>query len=317
MTWVAWRQYRLELIIALVLLVALTAFLVPTGVQKLALFRDSDLMACLNSSTEDCSGLTRRFLESYGVLSGIVMWFVFTPAIIGMLLAAPIVLEFEQRTYRLAWTQSITRGRWLAVRLGLALLGALAFAMLLTPLTTWWFAPQDRLQDSFATSFYLKGAMPFVYTVFTLALALVSGVLSRRTLLAMVVTVVGFLVAMLTIANGLRPHYLPPIERIEPITASSLSSTSSMVLPDRAWVVGSSIVDPEGNVVGEDEISRMCGPFGKQIVPCLQERGLKSRVVYHPANRFWTFQAIEASIFLAAAAVLLGLTVWVVRRRMS
>jgi hypothetical protein len=41
-----------------------------------------------------------------------------------------------------------------------------------------------------------------------------------------------------------------------------------------------------------------------------------NKVRFHPADRFWTFQAIEAAIFLGAAVPLLGLTVWVVRRRM-
>lgn len=32
--------------------------------------------------------------------------------VFGILLAAPFVLELEQGTYRLVWTQSITRTRW-------------------------------------------------------------------------------------------------------------------------------------------------------------------------------------------------------------
>ena len=34
------------------------------------------------------------------------------------------------------------------------------------------------------------------------------------------------------------------------------------------------------------------------------------------SSEFWTAQAVEAAIFVGAAAVLLGLTVWVVSRRM-
>ena len=40
------------------------------------------------------------------------------PAIIGIFWGAPLVArELETGTYRLAWTQSVTRTRWLAVKL--------------------------------------------------------------------------------------------------------------------------------------------------------------------------------------------------------
>ena len=38
-------------------------------------------------------------------------------------------------------------------------------------------------------------------------------------------------------------------------------------------------------------------------------------VTYQPASRYWTFQWIEFGIYLAAAAVLVGICVWSVRRR--
>ena len=38
-------------------------------------------------------------------------------------------------------------------------------------------------------------------------------------------------------------------------------------------------------------------------------------MVYHPADRFWTFQLVEAGLFIAVAAVLIGVVVWRVRRR--
>jgi hypothetical protein len=36
----------------------------------------------------------------------------------------------------------------------------------------------------------------------------------------------------------------------------------------------------------------------------------------HPADRFWTFQLIEAALFVAVAAVLIGVVAWRVRRLM-
>ena len=42
------------------------------------------------------------------------------PALIGMFWGAPIIAhELETGTFRLAWTQSVSRLRWLLVKLGL------------------------------------------------------------------------------------------------------------------------------------------------------------------------------------------------------
>jgi len=38
-------------------------------------------------------------------------------------------------------------------------------------------------------------------------------------------------------------------------------------------------------------------------------------VLYQPADRFWTFQGIEAGIFVALALALLVLTLWWMRKR--
>ncbi|MCI0437568.1 MAG: ABC transporter permease subunit [Chloroflexi bacterium] len=335
MIWVAWRQYRLELIMGLVLLTALAAFLVPTGIQQVASFSDSGLTACLNAGAEDCAQKGDNFIDDFRSLNQIVQWFLFVPAIIGVLLAAPIVMELEQRTCRLAWTQSITRWRWLATKLGLALLAAVAFSLMFTLLMTWWFAPQDRLQDPFATSFYFKGAMPFVYTVFALAVALTVGALSKRTIPAVLVTLLVFFVAQLSIGNGLRQHYLEPTEQITAVngvSATSLAESNPQVIyePDRDWTLSNHVIDGAGNYLTDLQLQEMCGSGEKQVsgsannqigvglgwLPCLESHGVRNVVISHPADRFWTFQGIEAAIYLGAAIPLLGLTVWVVSQRM-
>ena len=41
------------------------------------------------------------------------------PALIGAFWGAPLITrEFEAGTFRLAWNQSVTRARWLAIKLG-------------------------------------------------------------------------------------------------------------------------------------------------------------------------------------------------------
>jgi hypothetical protein len=51
--------------------------------------------------------------------------------------------------------------------------------------------------------------------------------------------------------------------------------------------------------------------------PAAGTTGLRGRLTRaeQPASRFWAFQGIETGIFVVLAAVLLGVTFWVIKRR--
>jgi hypothetical protein len=51
------------------------------------------------------------------------------------------------------------------------------------------------------------------------------------------------------------------------------------------------------------------------MTSCWHEHGVKLVQAYQPADRFPLFQGIETAIFVIAAIALLGLSVWLVRRR--
>jgi ABC-type transport system involved in multi-copper enzyme maturation permease subunit len=207
MTWVAWRQHRNELIIVLAMLVALVAYMVPAGLDKHELYNNSGLKACVEAG-QDCPDLRFQLQDGYDSFNNIVGWFNFMPGIVGTLLAVPLIAEFEQRTYRLAWSQSVTRGRWLATRLGVALAGVTLFAVVLTLLATWVYAPSDQTAvlapKDLGNSFDFEGAMPFAYTFFAFTLSLATGVVSRRTSVAMAAGLVGFLALRLLVMELLR-----------------------------------------------------------------------------------------------------------------
>ena len=59
-------------------------------------------------------------------LNGLLGWMTLVPGVIGVVLAAPFILELENGTYRLAWTQSVTPRRFVAVKLGITVAAALA-----------------------------------------------------------------------------------------------------------------------------------------------------------------------------------------------
>jgi hypothetical protein len=47
---------------------------------------------------------------------------------------------------------------------------------------------------------------------------------------------------------------------------------------------------------------------------CVTAHGYPGYLIYQPASRFWTFQGIEAGIYLVLAAALLGVTFRVLKR---
>jgi ABC-type transport system involved in multi-copper enzyme maturation permease subunit len=61
------------------------------------------------------------------------------PTLIGTFWGAPLIArELESGTFRVAWTHSVTRTRWLAVKLGVVGLSSIAVVGLLSLMVTWW-----------------------------------------------------------------------------------------------------------------------------------------------------------------------------------
>src|SRR5262249_58639575 len=121
---------------------ALAAVLAPTGIDRAHVYHRAGLGACLGpTSSPACAQAIDAFGSRFDSLGSLVAWFTLIPGLVGVLLAAPFVLELEEGTYRLAWTQSITRRRWIVTKLGLAVATAVLVALAVTLLMTWWRTP--------------------------------------------------------------------------------------------------------------------------------------------------------------------------------
>jgi hypothetical protein len=239
------------------------------------------------------------------------------PALLGILIAAPFVLEFERGTFRLAWTQSVTRGRWLAMRIGLIVGACVAASAFVTLLMTWWRRPLDAASSRLADGFDHEGLVPSAYTLFAAALVIAIGVVLGRTAAAIGLSLVAFLVARIAIAAWARPNYQDPIRETRPGSAD--------VTPRDAWVFseGEELVVPDGERPDPAALSNCLGDLTKTAAKakteCFDRYGIvqNSFATYQPADRFWLFQAIEASIFAGAAVALLAFSILWIRKRIS
>jgi hypothetical protein len=314
--WLTWRQQRTETLVAALLLVLVAALLVPTGLHMASVYESEGIGACVADPGGGCRETLDAFVARWDRLLNVVGWLNLVPALIGALLAVPLVLEFERGTFRLAWTQSVTRDRWLAVRIALVVGAALAVSVLLTLLMTWWRGPLDEVNGRFSDGFDLEGLVPTAYTLFAVGLVLAIGVVLRRTAAAIGLALVLFIAARIAIAAWARPNYAEPIRE---------SWAGAAPSPDLrgAWVYsqGGELRTVEGLPPDPGALSACVEDATRKTFDdaCIDRLGLvqSTFATYQPADRFWLFQAIEAGIFTAAALALLGFTVWWIRRRIG
>jgi hypothetical protein len=315
-TWLVWRQHRGEGLLTLIVLAVLGAFLLITGLEMAHTSQQSGLSACLARSADQtaCGPLVTAFMNQFDYLIIYSPFLVFLPLLFGALVGAPVVArELEQRTHLLVWTQSITRMRWLAVKLALMLSTGLVVFAILMALLIWWYAPIAQFNGSFTSKVFYDFSGPVwpAAAILALALGIFAGTLTRRTILAIFVTIVVFLAIRLPVGVFWRPNFQPPITITWPHAQGTFKEPPPVTLSPQDWIISSGWLDVRGNRVGGP---RTCS--GDQTLDqCLQANGIQTNyLTYQPADRFWTFQWTEASIYLAFSALALGATAWLVRR---
>ena len=322
MIWLMWRQHRGEAIVVGLALALLATVLIVTGLDMAGAYQQLGVGACLGpSANANCADIVEAFRHQFGAWPSLLTWLNLAPMLLAMLVGAPLVArELEQRTHHLVWTQSITRLRWVAVKLALILGAGLVASALLTALLTWWRGPFDQLDGAFAPSgFDFEGIVPLAYMAYAFALAIAAGALLRRTIPAMAVTVAGFLAVRLSILNWARPQYQPPLV----YTWDPVLTQPSLPQNRGDWSIDGSWADSLGHKLDLNQVISTCAPNsthfdmqpGTAFTQCTHAHGWLFTVTLQPADRFWLFQDIEAAIFFGLAIILLALTIWWVRRR--
>jgi ABC-2 family transporter protein len=321
MIWLTWRQHRTEIFLVGGALALIALALVVTGREIADAYQQWGVGACVaNPELPNCFDIISRFEDQYGFWASAIPWLNLVPALLAILIGAPLVArELEHGTHRLIWTQSVTRTRWLAAKLGIVLGIGLVVAVVLTAILTWWRTPFDAMGGHMPPDgFDLEGTVSLGYIVYALALAITASTLLRRVVPAMVVTLAGFLAVRLPVEFWLRAHYLPPLT----VTASPMQDTSSPGRMD--WRLDDGWLDAQGHPQDFSHILSVCTDHGTNltqtklsILQCAQDHGWLTYTVYQPADRFWLFQGIETALFVVLALALLGLAIWWVRRRIS
>lgn len=343
MMWLTWRQLRANLIVIGVGALALGLAAALTGPHLADVYAESadTFLAWVATQNVD------QQVYIVGMAAGYVV-----PAIVGAFWGAPMIArELEAGTHRLAWTQGVTRTRWLATKLGLGLLVASAVAGLISLGMTWWAHPIDQAVAAGSSDpdsifsvgrilpvlFASRGIAPIGYAVFAFVLGILAGAMIRRTVPAMAVTLAVYTALQIVMPMWIRPHLVEPVDKIGAITADNLHGIRGHgprqideldveIEVPAGWTLSTETVDAAGKTVDTIPswvVQCLPGPGeeqpvgGGQIEACfdrLADEGYRQEVVVQPAGHYWALQWRETGLLFGGAALLAGACFWRVRR---
>jgi ABC-type transport system involved in multi-copper enzyme maturation permease subunit len=359
--WLTWRQFRAQAITGVVAVALFAILLALTESHMTSLYDASGIVGCHGDSS--CAGAANQFLLDLtsgrtvsflpeGANPYVILYFLsvlvilIAPAVIGCFWGAPLIArELETGTSRLAWNQSITRARWLTVKLAMAGIAAMVVTEAFSLLQAWWAAPIGKAvglggsasimsegrfgQFVFAT----HGITPLGYAAFGFALGVTAGLLVRRAIPAMAVTLAIFAVVQFVTPLWIRPNLLPSSQTIATIQGAGANVTSAgphtivfsaTAVPGHpgAWITSSDAVNVAGHPVSgvplacQSAIPGTLGPGGSPALnDCLASHGIRVAVGYHADSQYWPLQLAETGLFLVLALALAWYCFWRLNRR--
>ncbi|MCU1591171.1 MAG: hypothetical protein JWP11_2427 [Frankiales bacterium] len=360
MTWLTWRQLRVQSMLVLAAAGALALALVLTAHGLRTAYR-ADLATFIDQ-------LQFQKFDGFLYVAGLVA-VLSAPPVIAAFWGGPLIArELETGTHRLVWNQSTTRRRWLAMKL--AVTGAIAVAVcgLLGLVVSWWSSPIDRAVAAGHGSgrfslprldpvvFGARGIVSIGYVVFGLAAGVALGLLLRRSIPAVAVTLVVVAAAEILVPRLVRPHLVSPAVENVVISRDNLQGIQIQGSPnDRTsgpvrltvrsgsagdWGLANETVDSTGRVAStlpswlgtclrekvgappdpSQGTTKTRAPGRDALEPCfarLASEGYRQHVTYQPARHFWSLQLRETALLLLLAGLLVGFCFWRIDRDVS
>ena len=299
MIWVTWRQHRLEALWAAIFTGLLGASIGWVAYAVWVASPDcpsaAGLRYCLPGGMlgKVAQGLAQFNLFQYGL--------VVLPALAGAFIGAPLVArEVENGTQRLAWTQGVTRSRWILTKLALLIAPLLIAATVVGMLEVVLLNVQGPLINRWDV-FDQQAPLVVASTLFAIALGLAFGAIVGRSVPAMAFTLVTFVVVRIGIAELVRPHFMAPLR----YATHNMGILGIQAKPTAWWLGVPDFYDSAGHLLS----TGIGGTVMGQPAYAVQ--------YFQPGDRFWAFQSIESALLVALALGLLALAVFWTTRRMS
>lgn len=342
----AWLQTRTQTAATAAAVFALAVLATLTGIHLAHLY--GSLVAHCQSG---CDLATSQFASHYNFLQHAMdILAQLAPPLIGLFWGAPLLArELETGSYRLAWTQSVSRSRWLLTKLGLGALATMTLAGLLTLTITWWYRSLDKVGTNQYAVFDRRDLVPVGYALFAFATGALFGALLRRTVPAMVATLVLYVLARVASTLWIRPHLLGTKHTSGSLLDSdrfgftardggALTMIARGSGPPQSWTLSSHLATSTGQVPSSSALSAFLQqncpgiqlppavPLGRAVTKAPDPEAFRAcqtaaartyhlEVSYQPASHYWPLQWLETGLFVGLALLAAAGCYWLITRR--
>lgn len=288
MTWVAWRVQRLQYLAAAGVVLVIGLWLTLSGSNGSSAWSQA-------SSRGDIIVLTAL------------------PGLLGLALGASLVAdEFRHGTNRLAWSQSISRNRWLVGKLAVGTVVVCGLTGLLVPLLGWWSGAVNSGLDVQPKLFDITGVVVVGYALFAFLLGAALGAMIHRPGWAFAAGVPIFALVRLLV-GAVRSTLVSSVSLVQPVQGSEpngwvlhygyLPFGRTTPAAGRTW----STLSHQAGVC----FSRVSSSAGE--AHCALVAHLHWVWQYQPESHYWSLQWAETAIFVGAAIACLAATLVAVR----
>jgi hypothetical protein len=175
--------------------------------------------------------------------------------------------------------------------------------------------------------FGARDIVPIGHAAFAFTLGVTMGLLIRRTLPAMAVTLTAVAALQVVVPTTLRAHYVAPEETTTALTVAPDVPHSILITDDTLevsvpvtlpgdWITSVRAIDSSGRPFTGPPPETCLSPT-HALADCdaaINALHLRQLVSFQPAGRYWTFQWYEATSYLVLALALVGCCVVRIRR---
>ncbi|MET7684561.1 ABC transporter [Streptomyces sp. NPDC005423] len=306
MNWLVWRQHRAAYWTLLVA-AAITVAMIVYQRQQMITYLDGYGYPHLKSGWED--KFDGSPLSSAGRLLG------FLPVLIGVFLGAPLLAgDLESGTAKLVNAQSASRVRWLTTKLGVTALVVVVCTTAVSVAFTWWWSSVKSslyaIDWAGPDGFDNSGPVPVALTLLTIVGGVAIGMLLRRTLLSMVVTL-GFAVIVQLVWS----HFRMSLGNIVTLTSEKgVGDGTFPSVPSGAYVADESYLTASGDLIGTGSCTEATA---KATTACLDKAHVVGWAIkYIPISQMSSMQWLGAAILLALTAGIAAFVILWGRKRL-
>lgn len=226
MTWLVWRQHRAAFWTMIAATVLGAAWMVYQRGQMM------NFLDAYGFPAKNLDDAEKQFKPYISAFTSVTTGLTAIPVMLGVLLGAPLLAgDLENGTAKLIAAQSVSRTRWLATKLALAGLLVTVTTVTLSAVFAWWWSPiKAQPLDIDWTSrefFNTTGPVPVALSLLSVFGGVLIGVVLRRTLAAMVVTL-GFTVALQMVWS----HFMLSLGNVLTATSKPVSPGSLITFPE-------------------------------------------------------------------------------------